>query len=83
MDEASTRTCTLRLAAEGVVEQCPGGRCAFWDDGCLVDRLGPDVRRSDLAAYLLELRERLEQTRDLREAESAHSAFSRRIGREL
>jgi len=83
MHETSIRTCTLRLAADDRVEQCTGERCAFWDDGCLIERLGPDVRRGDLAAYLLELRERLEQARDQREAERAHSAFSRRIGREL
>jgi hypothetical protein len=36
-----------------------------------------------LAAYLLEVRERLDGARDLREAEQAHSEFSRRIGLEL
>jgi hypothetical protein len=36
-----------------------------------------------LAAYLLETRERLEQARDLSEAEAAHRHFSSRIGLEL
>jgi hypothetical protein len=49
----------------------------------LIERLGVDVRRPDLAAYLLETRRRLEQARDLAEAERAHLEFSRRIGREL
>jgi hypothetical protein len=82
-------SCTLYLA-QGVVESCTGERCAFWEPGgavapggCLIERLGVDVRRSDLAAYLLETRERLEQARDLSEAEAAHREFSRRIGLEL
>ena len=82
-------TCTLHLA-QGVVESCIGERCPFWEPGgavapggCLIERLGVDVRRSDLAAYLLETRERLEQARDLSEAEAAHREFSRRIGLEL
>jgi hypothetical protein len=49
----------------------------------LIERLGIDVRRPELATYLLETRERLEQARDLSEAEAAHAEFSRRIGREL
>ncbi len=81
--------CTLHLA-RGVVESCTGERCAFWEPGgavapggCLIERLGVDVRRSDLAAYLLETRERLEHARDRSEAEAAHREFSRRIGLEL
>jgi hypothetical protein len=81
--------CTLHLA-QGVVESCTGERCAFWEPGgavalggCLINRLGVDVRRPDLAAFLLETRERLEQSRDLSEAEAAHREFSRRIGLEL
>ena len=81
--------CTLHLA-QGVVEPCTSERCAFWEPGgavapggCLIDRLGVDVRRPDLAAFLLETRERLEQSRDLSEAEAAHREFSRRIGYEL
>ena len=42
-----------------------------------------DVHRPDLALYLLETRERLDQARNLAEAERAHAEFSRRIGREL
>jgi hypothetical protein len=82
-------SCTLHQA-QGVIEPCTGERCAFWEPGgavapggCLIERLGVDVRRSDLAAYLLETRERLEQARDLSEAEAAHREFSRRIGLEL
>lgn len=49
----------------------------------MIDRLGVDVRRGDLAAYLLDTRERLEQARDLTEAEAAHREFSRRLGRDV
>jgi hypothetical protein len=90
MSQTKPKTCTLRLAADGTAEPCAHERCAFWESGgvilqgdCLIERLGVDVRRPDLAAYLLETRERLEQARDLAEAERAHFEFSRRIGREL
>jgi hypothetical protein len=82
--------CTLRLAAQGRVELCPHDRCAFWEPGgaalagrCLVDRLGIDLRQTDLAGYLLETRERIEAARDLAEAEQTHRELSRRIGLEL
>jgi len=81
--------CTLHLA-QGTIEPCTGERCAFWESGgavaaggCLIERLGVEVRRSDLATYLLETRQRLEQARDLSEAEAAHRDFSRRVGLEL
>jgi hypothetical protein len=89
MNLIEPKRCTLR-AATGSEELCPQERCAFWeaggavvDGGCLIERLGVDVRRPDLAAYLLETRKRLEEARDLSEAESAHREFSRRIGLEL
>lgn len=81
--------CTLRLAT-GVVEFCPQQRCAFWEEGgavveggCVIERLGLDVRRPDVAGYLLAARERLEQARDRSEAEAAHREFAQRIGLEL
>jgi hypothetical protein len=89
MSQIEPKTCTLRLAGQGQVELCPQERCAFWEPGgavvegnCLIERLGPDVRDRDLALYLLEARERLEQARDLSEAEQAHREFSRRLGRD-
>jgi hypothetical protein len=90
MTPTEFRNCTLRLAAEGTIEACPRERCAFWEPGgavlegsCLVERLGVDVRRPDLAAYLLETRTHLDQARSLAEAEAAHLHFSRRLGRDL
>jgi hypothetical protein len=90
MNEIEAPSCTLRLAAHGRSERCPRELCGFWEQGgavvagaCVIERLGVDARRPDLAAYLLEVRERLDQARNLREAEAAHREFSRRIGLEL
>jgi hypothetical protein len=89
VSQIEPKRCTLRLAA-GVIEACRGERCAFWEPGgavveggCLIERLGVDVRQADLAAYLLETRQRLEQPRALSEAQAAHREFSHRIGLEL
>ena len=49
----------------------------------MIERLGPDVRRPDVAGYLVEARERLDQARDRSEAEAAHREFAHRIGLEL
>jgi hypothetical protein len=69
---------------------CTREGCAFWETGgavldgnCLIERLGVDLGSTGLAAYLLEVRERLEQTRDLAEAEAAHREFARRLGRDV
>lgn len=89
MSQIESKSCVLRLAT-GVIEACPGERCAFWESGgavveggCLLERLGVDVRQADLAEYLVETRQRLEQARDLSEAEAAHREVSHRIGSEL
>jgi hypothetical protein len=90
MSQNEPKTCRLRLDARGQTEVCPRERCAFWEPGgaviegnCLIERLDVDVRRADLAVYLLETREQLEQARDLAEAEAAHREFSRRLGRDV
>jgi hypothetical protein len=90
MSQVEPERCTLRLAAEGKTEPCSHARCSFWEPGgavvqgsCLIERLGVDARRADLAAYLLETRDRLDRARDLAAAERAHLEFSRRIGLEL
>jgi hypothetical protein len=90
VSQIEPKTCTLRLVAQGQTELCPQDRCAFWEPGgavvegsCLVERLGVDLNTRDLASYLLETRERLEQARDMAEAKAAHREFSRRLGRDL
>ena len=90
MSQIEPKTCTLRLVGQGTTEACPHDRCAFWEPGgavvegnCLIERLGVDIGTPGLASYLLETRERVEQARDLAEAEAAHREFSRRLGRDL
>jgi len=49
----------------------------------LIERLGVDIRRDGLAAYLLETRERLDQVRTVEEVERAHREFATRVGLDL
>jgi len=72
VSQIETHSCQLRLVAQGQIEQCLQERCSFWEPGgavaqgaCLIERLGVDIGRSDLATYLLEVRERLEHARDV------------------
>jgi hypothetical protein len=90
VSQIESRQCKLRLVAEGQAEACPRESCAFWEAGgavlggdCLIERLGVDLASPDLASYLLEVRQRLEQARDLSEAEEHHREFSRRLGRDV
>jgi hypothetical protein len=90
VNQIEPKTCRLRVLARGQSEICPRERCAFWEPGgavvegnCLIERLGVDVRRHDLASYLLGVGERLEQARERVETEAAHREFARRLGRDL
>jgi hypothetical protein len=61
--------CDLYFAL-GEREECPGGECAFWEDGSCVFR---DVRfefeaRPDVARYLLGIRSELESARGIEPA---------------
>lgn len=67
MNGTTSRSCTIRLAAEGVVEECAPERCGFWEPGgavvpagCAIDRLGLDIREPGFASSLLSLRQDLE-----------------------
>ena len=52
--------CTIELIAEGHASRCPGERCAFWDDGCVLSRIEEELDgRPDVAALLLDLRRKL------------------------
>jgi hypothetical protein len=80
--DRETKLCRMKLTL-GEVEACPEGACPFWetggaliDDGCGLERLGLDLERPDLAAYLLDLRAKLEQARSVREREEAQRAFA-------
>jgi len=86
VNQIDSKNCTLRLVAQREVESCPHELCVFWEPGgavveggCVIERLGVDLRRADLAEYLLETRERLDRTRDLAEANAAHRQVARRI----
>jgi hypothetical protein len=90
MSQTDSRNCTLALNAEGRTEACRRERCAFWEPGgavlpgtCLIERIGVDVRETGLAKYLLETRRRLDDARDLAEAEAARLEFARRLGPQL
>ena len=90
MSQIEDKTCMLRSSAHGVSERCSHDRCGFWErggavleGGCLIERLGIDLDRRDLATYLVDTLERLEQARNHAAAEQAHRQFSRRVGVEL
>lgn len=90
MNQIDPKLCRLHVAADGSDEPCTQDACAFWEHGgavvrgdCLIERLGIDLSHGDLAAYLLEVRERVEQARDSAAAEAAHLEFARRLGRDI
>jgi hypothetical protein len=77
------KQCSLREAV-GQREVCPGGRCAFWEDGgavieagCEIERLAPPIARNrELARHLLELRLALEAARSESERSDARRRFA-------
>jgi hypothetical protein len=82
------RPCSLQNAI-GVLEPCSCERCAFWEPGgavvqgdCFIERTGVDTRQVDLAKYLLDVRQHLEEARDKSVAEAAQLELSRRVGLE-
>lgn len=89
MNEIETKTCSLWTVARRKSVACPAERCLFWEpggavveSGCGIERLGIDLAQPGLAEYLLDLRERLEQSPD-EDAEAAHREFARRLGRDV
>jgi hypothetical protein len=64
MIEQATRLCSLE-GAVGKIEACPEGACPFWEHG-----------GAALAAWLLEIRERLASAESTVAADAAHSLFS-------
>ena len=86
MSQIEPKRCALRLAT-GVMETCRQQRCSFWEPGgavveggCAIERLGLHIFGPDVARYLLETRERLDQASG---AEAAHRELARRTGLEL
>jgi hypothetical protein len=58
--------CTIRKTL-GVIEECPGALCPFWDEqtaACFFERrLGPYVHERNIAGWLSGLRRTLEEVR--------------------
>ena len=84
----SPKQCSLRQAV-GEREVCPGGACAFWEDGgsildagCAIERLGvPIARRRDLARHLLDLRVSVEEAQTEAERRDGYRRFSELLNR--
>jgi hypothetical protein len=79
--DCTTRLCSLQ-AAVGRLEACPEGACPFWEPGgaalagrCAFEQLDVTADAS-LAAWLLEIRERLASAESTAAADEAHSLFS-------
>ena len=87
MDGPELKLCRIRLTI-GDVEACPEGACPFWEEhalerGCGLERLELDLERPDLARYLVDLRQALEEARDVREREAARRVFAGLVPTEL
>ena len=55
------RLCTIELIAGVEASRCPDGRCAFWERGCILERVESELEeRPDVARLLLEVRLALE-----------------------
>jgi hypothetical protein len=81
----STHLCSLETAV-GKDEACPEGECPFWEPGgavhtgrCAFEKL--DIRAdAALAAWLLELRERLASAESTVAEDAARSLFAHLLG---
>ena len=72
--------CTIELIAKGHAERCPGERCAFWDDGCVLVRVVSELdARPEVAELLLDLRQKLEAGEAI-PVEDASAELRRRLG---
>ena len=76
------KLCTIQVAVGGV-EACPEAACPLWEEGgaaldaaCGLERLGLELERPDVAAYLLELRRTLETARSREEQAEARRVFA-------
>lgn len=71
-EEVHRKLCTIELIAEGHGERCPGDACAFWANGCVLERVESELdTRPEVAALLLELRREIEGGREVAVAEVA------------
>jgi len=53
--------CTIEFIAGDETTRCPLDACAFWERGCVLARIQPELEgRPDLARFLVDLRRTLE-----------------------
>jgi hypothetical protein len=72
--------CTIELIAEDHAERCPGEACAFWVDGCVLERIESDLQDNPaVAELLLELRRTIEAGTDV-PLESARDRLQAALG---
>ena len=63
----------------GVIEACPGERCAFWEDRSCAFRNLPVEDRPEVAEFLLGLRDELERARAEDDEAAARHRFYERL----
>ncbi len=87
--EEGVRLCALKLTL-GDVEECARGWCPFWEfggavleAGCGLQRLGIDLSDTELASYVLGLRQALERAKSREEAERARREIDRLVPPDL
>jgi hypothetical protein len=60
--ESDPRLCLIEQVAEGEASECPGESCAYWQKGCVLDRVEHQLAgRPDVAGLLLAMRRMLER----------------------
>jgi len=53
--------CAIELVSGEEASRCPGAQCAFWERGCVLARIEPELEaHPEVARLLLDLRRRLE-----------------------
>ena len=58
--------CTIELISGAEVSRCPGEQCVFWDRGCVLTRVEPELEaHPEVARLLLDLRGTLEASAPL------------------
>jgi hypothetical protein len=85
MESQKTKLCSLE-AVVGRSEACPEDACPFWEPGgavlagrCAFEELGISAD-ANLAAWLLEIRARLEATSSVEDDRALRAAFHQLIG---
>jgi hypothetical protein len=60
-NETHQPLCTIELIADRLAARCPGAGCPYWENGCVLSRIEPELDgRPDVARLLLAIRRELE-----------------------